>query len=38
VLIALATRGASEFYNRLGYASTAGYFKKYLHAIDGPGR
>jgi GNAT superfamily N-acetyltransferase len=30
VLVALATRGAAGFYERLGYTSTAGYFKKYL--------
>lgn len=30
VLVALATAGAAGFYERLGYASRAGYFKKYL--------
>lgn len=30
VLVALATRGAATFYEHLGYASKAGYFKKYL--------
>jgi GNAT superfamily N-acetyltransferase len=34
VLIGLATRGAAPFYERLGYASTAGYFKKYLGAVS----
>jgi GNAT superfamily N-acetyltransferase len=29
-LIALATAGARDFYQALGYQSTAGYFKKYL--------
>jgi len=33
VLIALATRGAAEFYGRLAYTSTAGYFKKYLETV-----
>ena len=31
-LVGLATGGASGFYERLGYASTAGYFKKYLRS------
>jgi GNAT superfamily N-acetyltransferase len=30
VLVGLATGGASAFYERLGYASKAGYYKKYL--------
>ena len=30
VLVGLATRGASAFYERLGYASKAEYYKKYL--------
>jgi len=30
VLISLATRGAATFYEHRGYASTAGYYKKYL--------
>lgn len=30
VLVALATRGAAPFYERLGYASKASYYKKYL--------
>ena len=30
--VALATRGAAPFYEHLGYATTAGYFKKYLDA------
>lgn len=30
VLVSLATRGAACFYEHLGYASSAGYFKKYL--------
>ena len=29
-LVGLATAGAREFYERLGYASKAGYYKKYL--------
>jgi GNAT superfamily N-acetyltransferase len=37
VLVALATRGAGSFYERLGYASKAGYFKKYLSSPDRPG-
>jgi GNAT superfamily N-acetyltransferase len=28
--VALATRSAGPFYEHLGYATTAGYFKKYL--------
>jgi GNAT superfamily N-acetyltransferase len=32
--VALATRGAALFYERLGYATTAGYFKKYLDAAQ----
>jgi GNAT superfamily N-acetyltransferase len=31
-LVGLATAGASAFYERLGYASKAGYYKKYLRA------
>ena len=30
ILVSLATRGAGPFYERLGYAATAEYFKKYL--------
>lgn len=30
VLVGLATSGAARFYERLGYISKAGYFKKYL--------
>ncbi len=30
VLISLATRGAATFYGHRGYASKAGYYKKYL--------
>ena len=30
VSIALATRGAAPFYEKRGYESRAGYFKKYL--------
>jgi GNAT superfamily N-acetyltransferase len=30
VLVSLATRGASAFYERIGYESKALYFKKYL--------
>jgi GNAT superfamily N-acetyltransferase len=30
VLVSLATRGAAAFYEHRGYASTAGYYKKYL--------
>jgi GNAT superfamily N-acetyltransferase len=29
-VVGLATAGATDFYNRLGYASKAGYFKRYL--------
>jgi GNAT superfamily N-acetyltransferase len=29
--VSLATSGAAAFYERLGYASSAGYFKKYLN-------
>ena len=32
--VALATRGAAPFYERLGYATTAGYFKKYLASAE----
>ena len=32
VQVSLATRGAAPFYEKLGYASNAGYFKKYLNA------
>ena len=35
VLVGLATRGAASFYERLGYASKAAYFKKYLGSGDG---
>jgi GNAT superfamily N-acetyltransferase len=28
--VSLATRNAAPFYERLGYATNAGYFKKYL--------
>jgi GNAT superfamily N-acetyltransferase len=34
--VALATRGAAPFYEHLGYATTAGYFKKYLSAPKQP--
>jgi GNAT superfamily N-acetyltransferase len=30
VLVSLATAGAKEFYQALGYATKASYFKKYL--------
>jgi GNAT superfamily N-acetyltransferase len=30
VLVALATHGAVKFYERLGYTSKAGYFKKHI--------
>jgi GNAT superfamily N-acetyltransferase len=30
VLVSLATRGAAAFYERRGYSSNAGYYKKYL--------
>ena len=30
VLVSLATRGAAAFYEHRGYASTAGYYKKYF--------
>ena len=33
VLVGLATAGASAFYEQLGYASKAGYYKKYLRAV-----
>jgi GNAT superfamily N-acetyltransferase len=33
VIVALATHGAAAFYERRGYTSRAGYYKKYL-AID----
>jgi GNAT superfamily N-acetyltransferase len=36
ILVALATRGAAPFYEHLGYASKAGYFKKYLAGIQAP--
>ena len=29
-LVSLATRGTGPFYQRLGYASKADYYKKYL--------
>lgn len=32
VLVSLATRGAAPFYERLGYATKAAYYKKYLRA------
>jgi hypothetical protein len=36
-LVALATRGAVAFYERLGYAMSTGYFKKYLAPLrSGP--
>ena len=35
VLVGLATRGAAPFYERLGYASRAAYFKKYLGCGSG---
>jgi ribosomal protein S18 acetylase RimI-like enzyme len=31
VIVSLATFGAKEFYEKLGYQSKAGYFKKYLN-------
>lgn len=34
VLVSLATRGAGPFYERLGYATKAGYYKKYLRPHD----
>ena len=34
--VALATRGAAAFYERLGYATSAAYFKKYLLAPERP--
>ncbi len=33
VSVALATRGAAPFYEKLGYESKAGYFKKYLAGV-----
>lgn len=30
ILISLATAGAKEFYEKLGYSNKAGYYKKYL--------
>jgi GNAT superfamily N-acetyltransferase len=33
VLVGLATAGAAGFYERLGYASKAAYFKKYVRQI-----
>jgi GNAT superfamily N-acetyltransferase len=30
VLVSLATAGAREFYEHLGYTSKAGYYKKYM--------
>jgi len=35
VLVSLATRGATAFYEHRGYTSKAGYYKKYL-AIGSP--
>lgn len=32
-LVSLATAGAGDFYGRLGYATKAGYYKKYLEAV-----
>ena len=32
VLVSLATRGAAPFYEHLGYATKAAYYKKYLSA------
>ena len=32
-LVGLATAGASGFYEQLGYASKANYYKKYLRAV-----
>jgi GNAT superfamily N-acetyltransferase len=32
VQVSLATRGAAPFYEKIGYASSAAYFKKYLNA------
>ncbi|BDD04488.1 GNAT family N-acetyltransferase [Aureibacter tunicatorum] len=31
ILISLATAGASDFYNKLGFQTKAGYYKKYLN-------
>ena len=31
VQVSLATRGAAPFYEKIGYASSAAYFKKYLN-------
>ena len=36
VLVGLATAGAAQFYERRGYASKAGYFKRYL-VTESPG-
>ena len=36
VLVALATRGAAKFYEKLGYESRSGYFKKYLASVVTP--
>jgi GNAT superfamily N-acetyltransferase len=36
VLVGLATGGAAAFYERLGYASRAAYFKKYLGSGERP--
>lgn len=33
VLVSLATSGAKEFYEALGYATKASYFKKYLSGV-----
>jgi GNAT superfamily N-acetyltransferase len=33
-LVGLATRGAASFYEELGFATTAGYFKRYLGPQD----
>ena len=34
--VALATAGAATFYDRLGYASKADYYKKYLRPGQAP--
>jgi GNAT superfamily N-acetyltransferase len=38
VSVALATRGAAKFYEKLGYESRAAYFKKYLAGVATPSR
>jgi GNAT superfamily N-acetyltransferase len=34
VLVSLATRGAAAFYEHRGYASPAGYYKKYFASVS----